>query len=83
MAAMGRRVSLDQAPAAEPLRVVATAPDAALARRLASLGWRDGRPVRVLGATVAGARVVDIDGGRVALSRQIARSLQVEIVPVG
>jgi len=70
-------VRLDRAPVGQWLTVHVAAGDAPPARHLANLGWRAGAPVRIIQATVAGGRVVDLDGGRVALSGQIARRLQV------
>jgi len=78
MEKLGRRVSPEQAPAAQRLTVAVTVGDSGLAGHLANLGWRVGRPVTVLRRTAGGGRVIDLDGGRIALSRQIARSLVVE-----
>lgn len=64
---MNAPIALDRAPLGTPLVVWSTHPDAAVARRLSTLGLRRGATVTVVQRLVAGGRVVSVGGGRVAL----------------
>lgn len=53
--------------------------DAAQSRRLAELGLRAGEVVRLVQRAVGGARVVEVDGSRIALDGRTAARLPVEV----
>ncbi|MDR2974219.1 MAG: ferrous iron transport protein A [Propionibacteriaceae bacterium] len=71
-------VKLDQAPVDQPLSIVGTSTDPVVAQRLSRLGWRPGGQVRVVRKTSGGARVLDLNDSRVAISGDLAKSLCVE-----
>ncbi len=70
--------SLDQVPVDEPVIIAGLASDPAVRRRLASLGWRPGGQTRVVKKVTGGARVIDLNGSRVAIAHSLACKLCVE-----
>ncbi|MDR2929699.1 MAG: ferrous iron transport protein A [Propionibacteriaceae bacterium] len=72
-------LSLDQAPIGRTLTIAATCDDGVVARRLTSLGWRVGVQIQVTQRASGGARIIDLNGSRVAVSRNLARALPVEV----
>lgn len=72
-------VTLDRAPLGTPLVLLSTHPDGATARRLASLGLRRGVRVTLMLPLAGGGRVVNVGGGRVAVSRRVLAALQAEV----
>ncbi|MCL2471384.1 MAG: ferrous iron transport protein A [Propionibacteriaceae bacterium] len=74
-------VALDQAPLGEALIIVSTPQDPIVAHKMMTLGWSKGGQVRVLKKTVGGARILDLNGSRVAISKALARTVCVEGIP--
>ena len=70
--------TLVRASAGESFVIAGTSADPLVARRLSALGWRTGERARVVLKAAGGALVVDLHGGRVALSRALVRQLAVE-----
>jgi Fe2+ transport system protein FeoA len=68
---------LDQASVDVPLLIAGTSPDAGVAHRLSTLGWRQGAQVRVVKRAAGGANILDLNGSRVAIGRGLARTLTV------
>jgi len=71
-------LKLDQAPLDQLLVIAATSADPVVAHRMMTLGWRIGGQVRVVKNAAGGAKIVDLNGSRVAVSRALARTLCVE-----
>ncbi len=78
MSSVTLTTTLDQVPTGEPLIIAGQAQDPAVRRRLVSLGWRPGTQTRVVKKVVGGARVIDLNGSRIAIGHQLARKLCVE-----
>jgi len=74
----GAICKLDAAPLDQPLIIAATATDPVVAHRMMTLGWRVGGQVRVVKKAAGKATVVDLNGSRVAVSKDLARTLCVE-----
>jgi len=74
----GAICKLDVAPLDQPLIIAATAADPVVAHRMMTLGWRVGGQVRVVKKAAGKATVVDLNGSRVAVSEDLARTLCVE-----
>jgi len=75
VAGMDGMVSLVTAPLGVPMTLVTCVLDSALRGRLSILGLRPGAHVEVLHATPGGGRVVAVAGSRVALDRNVLKSL--------
>ena len=73
-------MTLDLAPLGTPLTLVSTGVDAALGRRLATLGLRRGVRVAVLQKLSSGGRIVAVGGGRIAVERGVLSRLVAEVV---
>ncbi|HQR80847.1 MAG TPA: FeoA family protein [Actinomycetota bacterium] len=61
-----------------PATVRNVAGDSAIRRRLAEMGVRPGAQIRVLYRTTGGARVIAVEGARVALDADLARAVTLE-----
>lgn len=75
---MNAAITLDRAPLGTPLVILATHPDAAVARRLSRFGVRRGARVTVVQRLSAGGRVVSVGGGRVALDAGVLAGVEGE-----
>lgn len=73
-------VSLDRAPLHTPLTVVRVEVPSATVARLTALGLRRGAQVSLVQNLAAGARVLAVGGGRLALGRDVLRGLAGEAV---
>lgn len=71
-------VTLDQAPLHAPYTVVRVDVPAWTIARLTALGLRRGAVVSLVQDLAAGARVVAVGGGRLALGRDVLAGLAVE-----
>lgn len=71
-------IQLDRAPVDIALTIASVAKDPVVAHRMMTLGWRAGGQVRVVKQASGGAKVIDLGGSRVAVSRKLARTLCVE-----
>jgi len=78
MRAVSTRLTLEQAPTGSALVIAGTSANPHLAHRLMTLGWRVGAGVRIVRKSVSGARIIDLNGARVAVSRDLAGTLLVE-----
>lgn len=70
-------MTLNHAPLNEPLVLVDTDLDAVAARRLLRLGLRPGARLRLVQRLAGGARVVSVEGARVALGQALLARLRV------
>lgn len=68
-------LTLAAAPVGTPFTLASTDVERPQARRLATMGMRVGAPLRVLGKTAGGGRIVDVAGSRIALDRGVAAQL--------
>ena len=70
--------SLEQTPVDKPFTIRSVPSDPLVAHRMMTLGWRLGGKARIVKRTVGGARVIDINGSRIAVSRELTCTLSVE-----
>ena len=69
-------MDLASAPLDTPLTLVAIDDATGSRRRLATLGLREGASFRLLTRTIGGGRIVLVGGSRIALSRELLRTLR-------
>lgn len=72
-------VSLAAAPLATPLHLTGTPGESSLRRRLQAQGLRAGSTFSVVRRTAGGGLIIAVAGARVALGRDLAASLRVEV----
>lgn len=70
-------MNLDGVRTGRTVLVTGTSFTPARVRRLAELGVRSGQPVRVLGRTAGGGRLLEVGDARVAVDRSTARGIEV------
>ncbi|MDR0489089.1 MAG: ferrous iron transport protein A [Propionibacteriaceae bacterium] len=72
--------SLAKAPLNSTFTIINVPTDPVVAHRMMTLGWRPGAQVRVMKKASGGAKIIDLNGSRVAVSGALARTLCVEAV---
>ena len=70
--------SLEKAPLDTFCTVSTMSSDPVVAHRMMTLGWRPGAQVRVMKKASGGAKIIELSGSRVAISRALASTLCVE-----
>lgn len=71
--------SLSSAPLDTPLTLVAVEATPDHARRLSTLGIREGSQLRLLTRTIGGGRIALVAGSRIALGSDLVRLLRAEV----
>jgi len=73
-------VSLEQAPLNESVVIADVSQDPGVAHRLMTMGWHPGGRVRLVKRASGGVKVIDLNGSRVAISKDLARTLLVKVL---